>query len=114
VIDPGDLRESVTLRTRSTTQGATGEPAWSWSSIGSRRASVEPLSGAERVSAEQRQARYSTRFRVRRDSLTATVAPQDRITWRSRTFDIVAILEDGYGREWLVIVADELVGEAAP
>lgn len=108
--DPGALRETVRLQQRAASQDSTGEQAWLWAEIGLRRAAVEPLSGAERVSAEQRQARVSTRFRLRRDSLTAGLRPQDRIDWRGRTFDLIALLEDP-AREWLVVVADELVGE---
>jgi SPP1 family predicted phage head-tail adaptor len=109
---PGEMRHRVTVYQRSTTQSASGAQSTSWTPFAtSRFAAVRPLTGSEFFSAHQMGAVVPTEFRVR---YLSGMLPQMRIAWDGRLFDVVSVAMPNGIREEMVVLANELVGEAVP
>lgn len=106
---PGALRESVTIEKRSTSQDSVGEQVHTWTTFAERRAELMKTPGAEVWSAQQRNARVPTTFRLR---YLSGVEPGMRIIWSSKLHDIKSAVDPTGRKEQLIITAEELVGEA--
>lgn len=92
MIDPGKLRERVTVQVASGTTNALGETVLAWSDSSSVWASVEGVSAREQITAGQSQTAISHRVRMRYlPGLTQSM----RFAWRSRTLEIISLLEHG-------------------
>lgn len=90
MIDPGKLRERVTVQIASGTTNALGETVLSWSNSTAVWASVEGVSSRESLSAGQQEIAITHRVRLRfLPGLTQSM----RFAWRSRTLEIVSLLE---------------------
>ncbi len=110
-IRSGALRHRVTIQSRATTQTASGQPTWNWTTFATVWSSVEPLlGGGEVLAAAQRQARVPTRFRIR--YLTG-VLPSMRILWDGRLFDIKEVQQPRGIEYEMILITEELVGVQA-
>lgn len=90
MIEPGKLRERVTVQIASGTTNALGETVLSWSNSTAVWASVEGVSARESLAAGQQEIAITHRVRLRYlPGLTQAM----RFAWRSRTLDIVSLLE---------------------
>ena len=93
MIDAGKLRERVTVQIASGTTNTLGETVLSWSNSTAVWASVEGVSARELLTAGQNQVEMSHRVRMR--YLPGLSQQNMRISWRSRTLEIVSLLEHG-------------------
>ena len=92
MIDPGKLRERVTVQIASGTTNALGETVLAWSDSSSVWASVEGVSAREALAAGQQDTTITHKVRLRYlPGLTQSM----RFSWRSRTLEIVSLLEHG-------------------
>ena len=92
MIDPGKLRERITVQVSSGTTNALGEQVLTWADSSAVWASVEGVSAREQLTAGQSQVAISHRVRLRYlPGLTQSM----RFSWRSRTLEIVSLLEHG-------------------
>lgn len=92
MIDAGKLRERVTVQIASGTTNALGETVLSWANSTSVWASVEGVSARESLAAGQQEISITHRVRMRHlPGLTQNM----RFAWRTRTLDIVSLLEHG-------------------
>ena len=90
MIDPGRLRERVTIQRASESRNALGETVLTWATYAERWASVEGVSARESLTAGQSQIDVSHRVRLRYvDGLTQNM----RFLWRGRKLEIVSLLE---------------------
>jgi SPP1 family predicted phage head-tail adaptor len=90
MIDAGKLRERVTVQVASGATNALGETVLTWSNSTSVWASVDGVSASEALTAGQQDVSVTHRIRVRYlPGLTQNM----RFSWRSRTLDIVSLLE---------------------
>ena len=90
MIDAGKLRERVTVQIASGTTNTLGETVMSWSNSTSVWASVEGVSAREALALGQQETVVTHRVRMRYlPGLTQNM----RFSWRSRTLDIVSLLE---------------------
>jgi len=90
VIDPGRLRERVTIQQATETRNRMGETTQTWGTYAERWASVEGLSGREVLLSGQQQTEVTHRVRLRYvDGMTG----QMRILWRGRVLEITSLLE---------------------
>jgi len=90
VIDPGRLREPVTIQRATETVNNIGEVVQTWSTYVERWASVEGLSGREVLQSGQQQTEVTHRVRLRYvDGMTQ----QMRLSWRGRILEITSLLE---------------------
>lgn len=92
MIDPGKLRERVTVQVASGSTNQFGETVLSWANSTSVWASVEGVTARESLGMGQQEIGITHRVRMRYlPGLTQNM----RLSWRSRTLDIVSLLEHG-------------------
>jgi SPP1 family predicted phage head-tail adaptor len=96
VIDPGKLRDRVTIQRASESRNARGETVLTWTDYTERWASVDGVSSREALAAGQSQVEMSHRVRLRYvNGLTQSM----RIMWQGRKLEIVSLLEHGHRSE---------------
>ena len=92
MIDAGKLRERVTVQIASGTTNTMGETVLAWSNSTAVWASVEGVSARESLVNAQQEIAVTHRVRLRYlPGLTQNM----RFSWRSRTLEIVSLLEHG-------------------
>jgi SPP1 family predicted phage head-tail adaptor len=90
MIDPGKLRERVTVQIASGTTNALGETVLAWADSSAVWASVEGVSSREALAAGQQDTTITHRVRLR---YLPGLTQRDRFSWQSRTLNIVSLLE---------------------
>lgn len=75
----GRLRRSVTIRRRTTSKNSIGEFTESYSTVATRRASVEPINGREFWAQSGEHSNVTTRIRIRYDSTLSGVKASDEV-----------------------------------
>lgn len=105
MIDPGKLRERVTIQQATESRNALGESQQSWSAWKTVWASVEGLSSREALFSGQQQSDITHRVRMR---YVAGLAQTMRLSWRSRILEIVSLLEHNNRSEHELICTEEL------
>lgn len=90
MIDIGSLRDRVTVQIASGSTNTLGETVLSWSNSTAVWANVEGVSASEALTAGQQDVSITHRVRIRYlPGLTQNM----RFAWRSRTLEIVSLLE---------------------
>jgi SPP1 family predicted phage head-tail adaptor len=89
-IDPGRLRERITIQQATEVRNRLGETTQTWSTYVERWASVEGLSGREVLLSGQQQTEVTHRVRLR---YVDGLSQQMRILWRGRVLEITSLLE---------------------
>jgi SPP1 family predicted phage head-tail adaptor len=105
MIDPGKLRERVTVQIASGTTNALGETVLSWSDSSAVWASVEGVSAREALAAGQQETSVSHKVRLR---FLPGLTQQMRFAWRGRTLEIVSLLEHGNRSEHEAICLEQV------
>jgi SPP1 family predicted phage head-tail adaptor len=106
MIDPGRLRERVTIQQATEVRNAMGEVVQSWETFAERWASVDGLSSREFLLQGQQQTEISHRVRMRYvDGMVATM----RLLWRGRVLEITSLLEHN-NRSEHELLCNERVG----
>jgi SPP1 family predicted phage head-tail adaptor len=105
VIDPGKMRERVTVQIASGATNSLGETVLTWNNSTAVWASVEGVSASEALGAGQQEVNVTHRVRLRYlPGLTQLM----RFAWRSRTLDIVSLLEYGNRSEHVAICEEQV------
>ena len=104
----GSLRHRITLQERSDTPDAGGGTATAWVDVAQLWASVEMLSGTERVQAMSVGAirRYQVRTRYR-----AGISAAHRFLHDGRILNIRAVRDVGERRQWIEFSCEEGVAD---
>lgn len=84
------LRHKVTIERGTESQNEYGEARLTWATLTTRRAFVRPLSGRERLLAEQVQSDVTHKVTMREYT---GLTPRDRFVFDSRTLNIVSVIE---------------------
>ena len=104
MIDPGKLRERVTVQIASGATNTLGEQVLTWGTSTEVWASVEGVSAREALAAGQQDTTITHKVRLR---YLPGLTQQMRFAWRSRTLNIVSLLEYG-NRSEHVAICDEV------
>lgn len=104
MIEPGKLRERVTVQIASGTTNTLGETVLSWANSTAVWASVEGVSAREALDAGQQETTITHRVRLR---YLPGLTQQMRFAWRSRTLNIVSLLEYGNRTEHVAICEEQ-------
>jgi SPP1 family predicted phage head-tail adaptor len=104
MIDPGKLRERITVQIASGSTNALGETVLAWSNSSAVWASVEGVSAREALLAGQQETSVTHRLRLR---YLPGLTQQMRFSWRSRTLEIVSLLEHGNRSEHEAICQEQ-------
>ena len=92
MIDAGKLRERVTVQIASGATNTLGETVLTWANSTAVWASVEGVSAREALAAGQQETTVTHKIKLRYlPGLTQSM----RFSWRSRTLEIVSLLEHG-------------------
>lgn len=83
----GRLDRLITIQRNTPTSGEDGQPSDSWATVGAlrRHASVRPVRGEERFTADQFVALEQIEFRIRYADTVADLTPLDRILYPALT-----------------------------
>ena len=100
MIEPGKLRERVTVQIASGATNTLGETVLTWSDSTAVWASVDGVSAREALAAGQQETTITHRVRLR---YLPGLTQQMRFAWRSRTLNIVSLLEYGNRTEHVAI-----------
>jgi SPP1 family predicted phage head-tail adaptor len=100
MIDPGKLRERVTVQQATESRNAIGETVLAWSTYDTVWASVEGVSSREALDAGKIDIQISHRVRMR---YLSGITQNMRLSWRDRTLEIVSLLEYGNRSEHVLI-----------
>ncbi len=100
MIDPGKLRERVTVQQATESRNAIGETVLAWSTYDTVWASVEGVSSREALDAGKIDIQISHRVRMR---YLSGMTQNMRLSWRDRTLEIVSLLEYGNRSEQVLI-----------
>jgi SPP1 family predicted phage head-tail adaptor len=90
MIDPGRLRERITIQQPAETRNAIGESVQTWSTFATRWASVDGLSSREFLLQGQQQTEITHRVRLR---YVPGMTSRMRIVWRGRVLEVTSLLE---------------------
>jgi SPP1 family predicted phage head-tail adaptor len=90
MIDPGKLRERVTIQQATERRNALGETTLEWATFAERWASVEGVTAREALGAGQLEVSITHRVRLR--YVTGLVQTM-RLLWRGRVLEITTLLE---------------------
>ena len=102
---PGLLNSRVVVQQQSTTQDALGQPVLSWSTFATLWANVRHTSGVEAIKTDAIASVVRASIRVRyRGDLTAAM----RVIHGSTTYNIVAVLPDVGGKEYVDLACEVL------
>jgi SPP1 family predicted phage head-tail adaptor len=102
-------RHLLTLETRTETPDSFGEAALSYTELATAWGSIESVNARERFEAQQVKADVSHRITLRYAASYAGLSPSDRITYGSRTFDLVSVMDrDGMSREIEILALERL------
>jgi SPP1 family predicted phage head-tail adaptor len=104
MIDPGKLRERITVQIASGTTNALGETVLTWNDSSAVWASVEGVSAREALIAGQQETSVTHKVRLR---YLPGLTQQMRFSWRSRTLEIVSLLEHGNRSEHEAICQEQ-------
>lgn len=107
MIDPGKLRERVTVEAAAGATNALGETILSWSTTSAVWASVEGVSAREALAAGSQNVVITHKVRMR---YLPGLTQDMRFVWRSRTLEIVSLLEHGNRSEHEAICAESSNG----
>jgi len=104
-VDAGRLDQRVELYRRDIGLSATGSgaPLEDWTLVTTVWAQVDPVSGSEQFSAQQRTAAATTRFKMRHRS---DVSATSRLKWRGTWYDVAEVIPGGMRlSEWIDVAA---------
>lgn len=100
----GELRERVTIQTKTRTRDAMGGYVESWTDTATLWALVRPMSGGERAQAGQQQSAADYKVVIRYRS---GITPQQRLVWRGTPLNIRFIADRGPRALYLEIEAEK-------
>ena len=92
MIDAGKMRERITVQIASGSTNTLGETVLAWSNSTAVWASVDGVSAREALALGQQETVVTHRVRMRH---LPGLTQQMRFSWRSRTLNIVSLLEHG-------------------
>lgn len=91
-MEAGLLNNRVTIETRTASRNAdTGDVTYSWATLVTRWAQIEPDGGGEPLAPGKSVTRTRYKLKARHCD---TVAATDRVVWGSKTLNIESIVED--------------------
>lgn len=105
MIDPGRLRERVTVQSATETRNNLGESVQTWSTFAERWASVEGLSGREVLLSGQQQTEVTHRVRMR---YVEGMTQRMRLFWRGRVLEITSLLEHNNRTEHELLCTEDV------
>jgi SPP1 family predicted phage head-tail adaptor len=105
MIDPGRLRDRVTIQRATESRNSIGEVVQTWGTYAERWASVEGLSSREVLLSGQQQTEITHRVRMR---YVEGMTQQMRLFWRDRVLEITSLLEHNNRTEHELLCVEDV------
>jgi SPP1 family predicted phage head-tail adaptor len=105
MIQAGQLRHRVTIKSKTVTQNGFGEEVITWATVATVWAAVEPLSGRELVSQQRTESLMTHRIRIRRRT---DLDPTMRVHEGAHVYQVDSILDANKPGE-MVLMGTEVV-----
>ena len=116
VVRAGSLDVRIVLQRKATSYSSAGEPVDTWSTLATRWASLDPVTGVEQNAAEQWIAREQTKFTIRWSPDVNDLSPLDQVIFPASdasnspvparsTYDIIAVHEIGRHEQMAILAA---------
>lgn len=105
-MDAGLLRCKVAIQSRSAGRNDFGEPEDKWNDIVITRASINPLSGQDFISAMKEQAAVTHKVTIR---YNPAVRASMRVKYGERNFDILHVVDTWERHSEMVLMCKELI-----
>jgi SPP1 family predicted phage head-tail adaptor len=99
-LDPGRLRERITIQVATERRNSLGETTLEWATFAERWASVEGVTAREALDLGQVDVQLTHRVRLR---YVTGMTQNMRLLWRGRVLEIVSLLEYGNRSEHVAI-----------
>lgn len=103
----GKLRHRLVIQRENASQDSYGEDVPSWTTFATVWGSVEPLTGREYLEGKALTAEVTYRIRIR--SLSG-VTPEMRVSYDSRYFQIVSVMDVDERNREMILMCREFVG----
>ena len=100
----GKLRRRITIERVTETQDTDGAVLETWSTYATVQASIELISGREYFAAQSTQADVTHRIRIR---YLSGIVPKMRVSYNSRIFDILSVINVGERNRELQLMCRE-------
>ena len=109
VVRAGDLRDRVTLQTRTIAQDAAGQPIDTWVTLFTGWAEIDSLTGRELMAAQavQSSVTHEIHMRYRTEFANPNAVANMRAVYGTRVFNIHAALDQNERRRMIVLLAEE-------
>lgn len=107
-MNAGILNKRITIQSKTSTRGASGEEEPIWSEVVTVWASSEPLRGQEYLEANRLQADLDIRFRIRYWS-NEVIKPSMRVMYANRYFNIVSVINVKEKNDEVQLMCKELL-----
>lgn len=91
LLNPGVPTKKITIQQTSQSQSGTGMVTDTWTTYCERYAAIRTMGGREGLIAAQVFGQRTVKFILDYDSLVGSITTKMRISWNSRTFDIVDV-----------------------
>lgn len=102
----GKLKHEILIQQQTTTQNNYGEPQNTWTTVFTCWANIKPLVGREFLDASRINSDLTHDVTIRyRDG----VYPKMRISYDSRYFDIISVINSQEAGQWLFLKCRELI-----
>ncbi len=101
-----DMRDRVTIQSRTTAQGTAGRPVLTWSDVATVWAKIEPIDGTEQQYAGRVVSDVTHRITIRYYS---GLTSKHRMTLGSRTFNLFSVIDESNRRRQHTCTAREEV-----
>jgi SPP1 family predicted phage head-tail adaptor len=102
----GKLRHVVTIKSKTVTQDSYNQEIITWTEVATVRAAIETPTGNEYLDVESKGASISHKVTIR---YYRSLAPTMIVVWGSRTFEIIAVLDDNQNRETLLMCNEVII-----
>lgn len=103
----GKLRHRIVIQRNTPTRDGFNANVDSWSTYATLWAQVETASGAETIEQQQAAAVLSHKFTIRK---YPGIVPAMRVSWSSRLFDILAVIDDNLNRQVDLVCSEVIRG----
>lgn len=97
----GQLRERITVQSRTLTTSTSGDPGETWATVATVWARAELAAGGEAFEAERTISRAIATFTLRYDA-SLGLAPAMRIVWNGANWNIHDVVYDDRKRMWIL------------
>lgn len=104
----GSLTKRIIIERLAATKDAFGQADEAWTEIASRRASVEPMTGAEYIAANSENAKVTTKITIRLDDVVSVVTSRDRIQSDGVIYDIKSVINPLKRGEYIEMICEAI------